>query len=62
MANIIAVIWDCDRTLVDGYMQDPLVKNWRGNSPSFMWEMKAPFSTICMTIYAANICVFSGIS
>ncbi len=24
MANIIAVIWDCDKTLVDGYMQDPL--------------------------------------
>ena len=24
MANIIAVIWDCDKTLVDGYMQDPI--------------------------------------
>ena len=27
MANIIAVIWDCDKTLVDGYMQDPILKN-----------------------------------
>ena len=22
MANVIAVIWDCDKTLIDGYMQD----------------------------------------
>lgn len=27
MANVIAVIWDFDRTLVDGYMQDPIFKN-----------------------------------
>ncbi len=26
MANTIAVIWDCDKTLIDGYMQDPLFK------------------------------------
>lgn len=24
MANIIAVVWDFDKTLVDGYMQDPI--------------------------------------
>ena len=24
MANIIAVVWDFDKTLVDGYMQDPV--------------------------------------
>lgn len=24
MANIIAVIWDFDKTLIDGYMQDPM--------------------------------------
>ena len=24
MSNIIALIWDFDKTLVDGYMQDPL--------------------------------------
>ena len=24
MSNIIAVIWDFDKTLVDGYMQDPI--------------------------------------
>ena len=28
MANIIAVIWDCDKTLVDGYMQDPLFEEY----------------------------------
>ena len=26
MPNIIAVIWDFDKTLVDGYMQDPIFK------------------------------------
>lgn len=28
MANIIAVIWDCDKTLIDGYMQDPIFKKY----------------------------------
>lgn len=27
MANVIAVIWDCDKTLIDGYMQDPIFKS-----------------------------------
>ncbi len=27
MKNIIAVIWDFDKTLVDGYMQDPILRN-----------------------------------
>ena len=27
MSNIIAVIWDCDKTLINGYMQDPILKN-----------------------------------
>lgn len=29
MANIIAVIWDCDKTLVDGYMQDPIFEDYK---------------------------------
>lgn len=28
MSNIIAVIWDCDKTLIDGYMQDPIFKHF----------------------------------
>ena len=28
MANIIAVIWDCDKTLIDGYMQDPIFRKY----------------------------------
>lgn len=31
MANIIAVIWDCDKTLVDGYMQDPILRIIKSN-------------------------------
>lgn len=35
MANIIAVIWDCDKTLVDGYMQDPIFKDYKIESSDF---------------------------
>lgn len=37
MANIIAVIWDCDKTLIDGYMQDPLFEKYGMDSREF-WE------------------------
>lgn len=36
MANIIAVIWDCDRTLIDGYMQDPIFSHY-GIDPKKFW-------------------------
>lgn len=36
MANIIAVIWDCDRTLIDGYMQDPIFRHF-GIDPKAFW-------------------------
>lgn len=43
MANIIAVIWDCDKTLVDGYMQDPLFKRYEIDSHKFWSEVnRAP--------------------
>lgn len=35
MANIIAVIWDCDKTLIDGYMQDPIFKKYSIESKEF---------------------------
>lgn len=35
MANIIAVIWDCDKTLIDGYMQDPIFRKYNVDSHSF---------------------------
>ena len=37
MANIIAVIWDCDKTLIDGYMQDPIFRKYNVNPKEF-WE------------------------
>lgn len=37
MANIIAVIWDCDKTLVDGYMQDPIFKDYNIDASEF-WK------------------------
>ncbi len=41
MANIIAVIWDCDKTLVDGYMQDPIFKDYKVDSTKFWKEVNA---------------------
>lgn len=37
MANIIAVVWDCDKTLIDGYMQDPIFKEYEIDSGVF-WK------------------------
>lgn len=41
MANIIAVIWDCDKTLVDGYMQDPIFKEYGIDAKKFWKEVNA---------------------
>lgn len=37
MANIIALVWDFDKTLVDGYMQDPIFEE-KGVSSQDFWE------------------------
>lgn len=38
MANVIAVIWDCDKTLIDGYMQAPMFKEWGVDEAEFWKE------------------------
>lgn len=39
MANIIAVIWDCDKTLIDGYMQDPIFEDYKIDPKAFWKEV-----------------------
>lgn len=46
MQNIIAVIWDFDKTLVDGYMQDPIFDNYKVNATEFWKEVNALPNTI----------------
>lgn len=41
MANIIAIIWDCDKTLIDGYMQDPIFEDYGIKSGDFWKEVNA---------------------
>jgi hypothetical protein len=41
MANIIAVVWDFDKTLVDGYMQDPIFKKFNVNPKTFWDEVNS---------------------
>lgn len=41
MANIIAVIWDFDKTLVNGYMQDPIFEKYKIDSSKFWRTVNA---------------------
>lgn len=41
MQNIIAIIWDFDKTLVDGYMQDPIFEEYKVNASEFWREVNA---------------------
>ena len=41
MANIIAIVWDFDKTLVDGYMQDPIFEEYGINSKEFWSEVNS---------------------
>ena len=38
MSNIIAVIWDCDKTFINGYMQDPIFKKFGVDASEFWAE------------------------
>ena len=46
MKNVIAVIWDCDKTLIDGYMQDPMFAEYGVETKQF-WadEIKSWMNT-----------------
>lgn len=41
MSNIIAVVWDFDKTLVDGYMEDPIFEKYKVNSKDFWSEVNS---------------------
>lgn len=41
MANIIAIVWDFDKTLVDGYMQDPIFEYYQVDSAAFWKEVNS---------------------
>lgn len=41
MQNVIAIIWDFDKTLVNGYMQDPIFTEYGINASEFWAEVNA---------------------
>ncbi len=41
MANIIAVIWDFDKTLIDGYMQEPIFDFYKVDAGAFWKEVNS---------------------
>lgn len=41
MSNIIAIVWDFDKTLIDGYMEDPIFEEYNISSHDFWAETNA---------------------
>lgn len=41
MANIIAIVWDFDKTLINGYMQDPIFKKFGVDAVDFWKEVNS---------------------
>ena len=41
MANIIAVVWDFDKTLVNGYMEEPIFEHYGVDSSVFWREVNS---------------------
>ena len=41
MGNIIAIVWDFDKTLVNGYMQDPIFEEYGVNASEFWKEVNS---------------------
>lgn len=41
MANIIALVWDFDKTLIEGYMQDPIFKKYSFDGNVFWAEVNS---------------------
>lgn len=39
--NIIAMVWDCDKTLISSYMQDPLFRHYNVDAGKFWKEVNA---------------------
>lgn len=39
--NIIAMVWDCDKTLISSYMQDPLFRHFNVDGTKFWKEVNA---------------------
>ena len=54
MPNIIAVIWDFDRTLVDGYMQDPIFKRYGIDASKFWSDMEKAKEECSKKAYRVN--------
>ena len=41
LQNVIAIIWDFDKTLIPGYIQTPLFKHFRVKEARFWAEVNA---------------------
>lgn len=41
MANIIAIVWDFDKTLINGYMEDPIFEKYGVDAKTFWEETRA---------------------
>ena len=61
MQNIIAIIWDFDKTLVDGYMQDPIFEEYKVNASEFWKEVNTLPGFTSISMYPQML-IHDGIS
>ena len=62
MANVVAVIWDFDKTLIDGYMQPPLFKDYNVDEKLIWKQHKEQHELINIADRPSDIPAFSVIN
>ena len=60
LQNIIACIWDFDKTLIPGYMQEPLFAHYKVEPKDF-WQEVAALPELLSQKRSGNDCIRHGL-
>ena len=61
MSNIIALVWDFDKTLISEYMQTPIFKEY-GINPKTFWDEVNSYSKQCDILPPSILRIEAGAS